>query len=237
MPNPTNRFDWTTEHKRLLPIQSCPPPTTFAHKLETGVTNGDCLPACFAALLECMHRGKITSSSLDVAASNMRTQIVHWVKTNWERCTPFQSSIPVHELMWLQHDLGASPEERAQAEEWGESPESRFQAYSKVCDDIYFSDTEMMVFASMMLERRPLIPILFRVWRVTGHRQDVGELIQTVPSQDFYTQHAVHEAIIIDLAHVGRVDGASAHYKLLSSASIEGLTKCHPHTSKRKREA
>lgn len=235
MPNPTNRFDWTFEYNKLLPIESCAPPATFAHKLETGVTNGDCLPACFAALLECLHRGRITSQSLDIAASNMRTQIVHWVKANWQQCTPFESAIPVHELIWLQHDIGASPEERAQSEEWGSSAASRLEAYSKVCDTIYFGETEMMVFATMMLEQCG-VAILFRVWRVTGPRQNIGTLVQTLPNKGFYRENGIHEAIVVDLAHTGTLDGASAHYKLLSSSSIQGLTKCGPANPKRARE-
>jgi hypothetical protein len=225
------RLDWPLPYKLLLDIETCPPPATFMHKLETGVKNGNCLPACFVALLECMHRGRITSRNLETAASAMRTQIVLWVKDHWTTCPVFQPTMAVHELMWLQHDLGASPEERVQAEEWGCTPESRLAAYSKVCKNVYFSDSEMMIFASMLWERN--IPILFRVWRVTGNREDVGTLVHTLPEKSFYLENGVNEAVVVDLAHSGDLDHASAHYKLLSSASMHGLTVCGP---KRERE-
>lgn len=225
------RLDWDLPHKVLLDVEACPLPSNFVHKLETGVKNGDCLPACFAALLECMHRGRITSRDLETAGADMRTQIVVWIKKNWEECPVFQPTMPVHELMWLQHDMGVSPEERSQAEEWGSSPESRLKGYERVCDKIYFSDLEMMIFACMMWEKN--VPIMFRVWRVTGQQQDHGTLVHTLPEKDFYTANGVKKAVIIDMAHTGSVDHASAHYKLLSSASIRGLTSCGP---KRPRE-
>lgn len=220
------RLDWDLPYKLLLDIHTCPPPATFLHKLETGVKNGDCLPACFAALLECMHRGRISSKNLETAGADMRTQIVVWIKENWEVCPVFQPTMPVHEMMWLQHDLGASPEERVEAEAWGGSPESRLEAYSKICDSAYFSESEMMIFASMMWNRD--VPILFRVWRVTGSRQDVGTLVHTLPEKEFYIANGIKKAVVVDLAHTGALDHASAHYKLLSSASIQGLTTCVP---------
>jgi hypothetical protein len=226
------RLDWPLPYKLLLDIHTCPKPSTFVNKLETGVKNGDCLPACFAALLECMHRGRITSRHLETAASAVRTQIVAWVKKNWTTFSVFQPAIPVHELLWLQHDLGASPEERVHTEEWGSTPESRLAAYSKICNKVYFSDTEMLIFASMLWERS--IPILFRVWRVTGTRQDVGTLVHTVPDKSFYLENGVREVVVIDLAHTGDPDHANAHYKLINSASIHGLTTCGP---KRGRDA
>ena len=162
----------------------------------------------------------------------MRQQIIKWVKRNWESYAVFQPAMPVHELMWLQHHVGTPLQEREHREPWGDSPESRLVAYSKVCDKIYLSDTEMMVFASMMYEKN--LPLLFRVWRVTGPNQERGELVHTLPDKAFYTQSGLTEAIVIDIAHTGRVDEASAHYKLLSTSSLRGLTSCH--SCKRERE-
>ena len=220
----SDRLDWDLPHKKLLNIQTCPLPTNFAHKLETGVKNGDCLPACFSALLECMHRGRITSRNLETPAFEMRNEIIKWAKENWTTCPIFQPSMPVHELVWMQHALGVTQEEQEKMEEWGSSPDERLVQYNKICGKVYFSDVEMLIFACMMYERS--IPVFFRVWRVTGLRQDVGTLVHTLPDKSFYTSSGIEDAVVVDLAHTGSIDQSTAHYKLLSSASIQGLTVC-----------
>ena len=227
----TERLDWAFEHTKMFAIDDCPAPSSFVHKLETGVKNGDCLPACFAVILECLHRGQITSPSLQEAAAEMRIEIFRWIQFNWEEYIVFEQQTQVHELVWLQHDLGRSPEERVDSEEWGESADSRLVAYLRICETVYFTDLEMLVFACIVWQRRG-VPMLFRIWRVTGAHQEKGELVHTLPERKFFTAQGVTEAIVIDMAHTGRTDHASAHYKLLSSASLQGLTCCRPKRSR-----
>ena len=154
----------------------------------------------------------------------MRNEIIKWAKENWTTCPIFQPSMPVHELVWMQHALGVTQEEQENMEEWGSSPDERLVQYNKICGKVYFSDVEMLIFACMMYERS--IPVFFRGWRVTGLRQDVGTLVHTLPDKSFYTSSGIEDAVVVDLAHTGSIDQSTAHYKLLSSASIQGLTVC-----------
>ena len=128
----------------------------------------------------------------------------------------------VHELMWMAHDMGATPDERLQRGEWPNDPEGRMAKYTEICDRIYFSDTEMLLFSSMMQELRQ-VTLVFRTWRCTGRGQGQGEMISTTPDPSVLEMNGLTDFILIDMAHVGTVDGFSAHYKLLDSASLAGL--------------
>ena len=151
----------------------CDKPHDFKLKLETGVKNGDCLLACFAALLESLHRGCITSKDLEAPAAKMRVDMVKWIKQNWTQYPVFNPEMQVHELMWMAHDMGATPEERAHRGEWPEDTDGRLAKYTAICDRIYFSDTEMLLFSSMMYDKRG-ISLVFRTWRCTGKGQGQG---------------------------------------------------------------
>ena len=215
------RIDWEFPFV-IYNALDCPAPHDFKLKLETGVKNGDCLLACFAAILESLHRGCITSKDLEGPAAKMRADMVRWIKANWNEYPLFQPEMKVHELMWMAHDMGATPEERTQRGEWPEDSDGRLAKYTEICDRIYFSDTEMLLFSSWMYQKRG-IALVFRTWRCTGARQGQGAHISTTPDPAVLEMNGVTDMIIVDMAHVGAVDGFSAHYKLLDSASLAGL--------------
>ena len=152
----------------------------------------------------------------------MRTDLVLWIKQNWEKCPVFNPSTPVHELIWLAHDVGITADERAVRGAWGGTPAERLEAYSELCDNIYFSDVEMLLFSSMMYELRG-VAIVFRTWRCTGVCEDVGKFICTTPDREFMDSLAVTNQIIVDVSHTGRMDGKNAHYKLLNGGSLIDL--------------
>ena len=223
------RLDWDLAFAQMLPITS-PIPDTFRRKLETGVTNGDCLPACFAAMLECFHLGHIESTSLTAAAGNMRKTICDWIKKNWEECPVFNKGMKVCEIIRLLHDFSIPESERKLRGEWGDDPLEQLVKYNELCDKLYFSDAEMLMFSSMMWERRRL-PVVFRVFRVeadpTVTSMWKGSYQTTTPDLNAFLDVTKSEsALLIDVAHVGTQDGWGAHYKLLISSSLEGLTRC-----------
>ena len=214
----------------------CPPPQNFERKLETGVNNGDCLLACFAATLEALHRGHIQYVAKQPSAAKMREDLVKWIKENWENYPVFNMEMKVHELMWMTHDMGITAQERELRGEWGETSKERLKAYSEQCDKIYFSDAEMLLFSSMMFEMRG-IAIVFRTWRCTGHKESKGEFISMTPDRGWLEANGIVEAVIVDLSHTGCVDGTSAHYKLLNGGSLFDLVqtrKVEPATKKRR---
>ena len=84
----------------------------------------------------------------------------------------------------------------------------------------------MLMFSCMMYEKRGL-PFLFRVYRCTGKEGGAAEKITTTPNEEALRMMGINECVVVDMDHNGRVDGFSAHYKLLDGACIEGLTEVH----------
>lgn len=210
-----------------------PPPQDFRQRLETGVKNGDCLPACFAALLECMHQGHISSQGLEAPAAKIRSELIEWIELHWLDYPVFSPEMPVHELMWMTHDMGITAQERKARGEWGDNPTDRLKAYLEQSNRIYFSDTEMLLFSCMLYEKRQL-PVLFRTWRSTGTGATSGSFISCTPSDEVFRMNGIHEAVIVDLHHSGRVDAASAHFKVIDSGSLRGLTEVRLPPKKRR---
>jgi hypothetical protein len=199
----------------------------FDAKLETGVKNGDCLPACFCALLECLEMGFVAYERKQPSAAAMRSILTDWIKQNWEKRLVFNRDLKVHEVMRFAHDFGISNEERAKRShdsEWGETAADHMKAYSRLCERVYFSDAEMLLFSSMIFERRGL-PIVFRTWRCTGALEDIGEFVSCTPDPAILELNGISSAVIVDLAHVGIADSTNAHWKLLDSGSLLGLTE------------
>lgn len=217
------RTDWDFPYMVLEPF-ACPAPRDFKRKLETGVRNGDCLPACFAALLECLNRGCITSRNLEASAAELRAELIAWIKTNWLNYPTFQPEMPVHEIMWMQHDMGIPEPEREARGPWGGTAEERLAAYTAQCDDIYFSDAEMLMFASWMMDKRGL-HLLFRTYRCTGRGGGTADLICHTPDPQVLRANGINSAVVIDLDHSGSVDSLTAHYKIIEGGSLQGLTK------------
>lgn len=229
-PNEEDRTTWTmgfTVHKTF----DCPPPKDFRLKLETGVKNGDCLLGCFAALIEALHHGCILSSDLAPPARSLRKQLVFWIKKRWTEKPVFNPEMAVHEIMWMQHDMGITEKERNERGEWGDDPASRLAAYSAQCEKMYFSDSEMMLFSCMMFEKRG-IPFLFRTYRCTGDGN--AKHITNTPNVEVFASLGIKDCIVVDLDHSGSVDGSSAHYKLLEGGSLDGLIKVHRRCVKRR---
>lgn len=223
------RLQWTFEFAQMLAVDT-PLPQVFRRKLETGVNNGDCLPGCFAAVLECFHRGHISSANLKPAAKDMRTSVCQWIKDHWETYPVFNDSMKVHEIIRMLHDFGIPESERVVHGEWGDDPSVQLVKYNELCDHLYFSDAEMLLFSCMMWEYRRL-PVLFRVFRVEEDASHASGWtgVHTTTTPDPATLRTVtgsDRALVIDVAHVGVLDGWGAHYKLLIHGSIIGLTQC-----------
>jgi len=233
MDPPEDRLNWELPFMQLKTVD-CAFPVSFKRKLETGVKNGDCLPACFTAMIECMHRGHISSKDLEGPAAKLRSDLIQWIKEHWHEYPAFNPEMKVGEIMWMQHALGVTAREAVDAIEWGDDSEAHLAAYASVCDRLYFSDAEMLMFASMLWDRRKL-PLVFRTFRCTGRDMATGKYISTTPDPQYLSLYDITECVVIDLAHTGTVDAFSAHYKLVSSASIEGLTQVHKPPQERRR--
>ena len=227
-----DRLSWTFP-MAIISAFDIPRPEDFRQRLETGVKNGDCLPACFAVMLECMHQGHVSSQELETAAAKIRSELIEWIKLHWLDYPIFSPEMPVHELMWMTHDMGITAQERRVCGEWGDNPTDRLKAYMEQSHRIYFSDTEMLLFSCMMYEKRKL-PILFRTWRSTGTGASSGSFISCTPSEEVMRLNSINEAVVVDLHHSGRVDAASAHYKVLDSGGLRGLTEVRLPPKKRR---
>ena len=195
--------------------------------LETDVGNGDCLPACLAAALEAMHFGRIESCDYELAASKMRKDINEWIKKNWMKPCLFNTNMRYHELIALAHDAGISSTERAKLGPWPEDANGRMARYIQQEDRVYFCDAELMAFAEIMHEEGTTM--VFRVWRnFTPNAGHKSSLISVTPDPGMLALANIHEAVIVDLAHVGKRDGRNAHYKLCDSGSLHGLIRVVP---------
>ena len=199
-------------------------PMDMEEKLETGVKNGDCLVACMAAALESLHLGHIRPTDMEAAAARLRTDLIAWIKTKWyQPCVLNTSGMCYHEIIWMQHDLGASPEERAQHGQWPQEPKERLERYRSECDQLYFSPAEMVCFSTMMWEMTRT-PIMFRTWRCTNQsNKKIGTMLQVAPDPEAFASHNINSQYVIDLEHLGRLDAHSSHYKLLDSGSLVGM--------------
>lgn len=196
---------------------------------ETGISNGDCLLACFSLALEALNNGIISWVEKVDAASDMRKIVIAWIRKNWKEHPVFNQSMLVHEIITTEHDLF---EERREDDlvGWGTTPEEQLEAYSRRCKALYFSDVEMMLFSSMMFEKG--IHIMFRTWR-SDPSTNRRNLVVVTPEREYFQMHGITETYVIDLEHSGIVDGASAHYKLLEGGSLRGLLETDKEERKR----
>ena len=196
-------------------------PESPKKKFETGVINGDCLLACFTILLECFSKGSISSAlaqthKIEKAAASMRKTLVSYIKENWFNAPKLNPYMMTHEMITMTHDV--EEERNADQESWGKTPEEQLQAYSKACQQIYFSDVEMLMFACMMHEKGT--SIVFRTWRWIPEKKSSVFLSMT-PDVSFYKMHNVDFVYVVDLEHSG--NQTSAHYKLIHGGSLLGL--------------
>ena len=214
----------------LAGLNAAPTPSDFKQTVETGVRNGDCLAACFATVLEVLHRGKITSRTLHKPAAEMRETVVAWIKENWLNTPVFNDQMKMHELVCLAHDVGIQESERDEFGMWGDGPQSRFAKYSSQCSQIYFAEPEILAFSCMMHEKGT--PMCFRVWRSLPRNR--AFLVQTIPDPESMIVVGVTEAVVVDLLHSGERDGRTAHYRFLDSASLLNLCEVEPAPHRRR---
>jgi hypothetical protein len=227
LPPDQDPLQWTYPHA-VNRVFNCARPTKFRYKVETGVNNGDCMPACLNGILEALHFGYMQKVPKQRGAKQMRGVLVDYIKSKWDTCLVFQPDMRVHEIMWLQHDMGIPQSERAKRGEWPADPAGRLAAYSEQCDSVYFGEAEMMMFSCMMFELRGVL-LFFRTFRTTGEDDEAsGEHVANTPDDEILRANGFKEAIVVDLSHSGRVDGFTAHYRLLDSAgSLKGLLDVH----------
>lgn len=170
-----------------------------------------------------MRRGYVQYENKEPVAASMRHDITAYIKQKWTEFPIFNPSMKVHDLMWYQHDMGITPAERAKRGDWPADPAGRLHKYASCCKELYFSDTEMLMFACWMYETAQ-IPICFRIWRCTGRDGANAELISRVPDPGIMRLNGIESAVVVDMDHNGVVDSPGAHYKVLEYASLEGLT-------------
>ena len=215
----TRRIGWDFSHAVTFPLHDTwDPPPDGEERLETGVKNGDCLPACFCAMLEALHHGCIRCRNFEPPSAAMRQHLVSWIVEHWHQCPVFNPDMAVHDIITLAHDLGIPQAERDKFGHWGDDPDARLAHYISNADHLYFSDAEMLLFSCMMFERG--VSLCFRTFR--SQRRDVVHL-STTPCIEAMQLRGVERVIVIDLVHLGRLDARSAHYKLLEGGSLLGL--------------
>ena len=217
-----DRLEWDFPFAVRLDFDA-PPPEDFKETMETGVKNGNCLPACFAAVLECLHHGEILSKKLGRPARAIRSQVTSWTKEHWLNFPVFNPQMTVHEMVSLAHDIGIAESEREEFGHWGEGPQSRYEKYSQQCEKLYFCEPEMVAFSCMMHERG--LGICFRTWRAAREDQDAN-FVSHVPDPAIMKSLGYEKVVLVDLLHSGELDGLSAHYRLLDASSVKNL--CTP---------
>ena len=88
----------------------------------------------------------------------------------------------------------------------------------------------------MMYELRGVL-FFFRTFRTVGEDDAAtGAHVANTPDEQILRTNGLEEAIVVDLDHSGRVDGFTAHYRLLDFAgSLDGLLEVEEvHPRKRK---
>lgn len=236
-PASEDRTGWSMPHLKLTELD-CARPSNHCKKLETEVRNGDCLPACFCAMLEYLNQGRVSSTSLVQPAARLRADLIEWIKDNWKSHPVYNPYMTVHEIVHMQHAVGIPPSEATEAPNWGSTPEEHLAAYEAQCERIYFSDAEMMLFSSWLWEKRG-IACLFRVYR-----GDTPVHVVDIPAPTLLVEMGCTRAVVVELDHTGAVDSRSAHYRLIAGASLSGIA-CgfaprappKPTSKKRKRPA
>ena len=202
-------------HKKLLAANAPAPDMTI--KLETGVTNGNCMAACLSAALEGLTNGFVELRPMHDAAANLRADIVDWSKANWLLPCPLADGQMLHDMFQMAHDTAIPVEEQEKnGGPWPADPKERLQRY--LARRVYMCESEQMAFVCMMRERG--VNIMLRNWRVVNDDPEKGFIVSTAPDAQAYSKLGIHEFVVIDLEHTGLLDSRSAHYKLLKNASV-----------------
>ena len=216
-----DRRRWDLIHAVYKPAD-CPGPSDMQKRVETGVTNGDCMAACLAATFQCLNIGYVRRVIMTGAAARMRHDLEEWIKEHWTEPACLGSGTPLHQLFFLAHDIALPEEERKKNGVWPEDPDGRLEKYFQ--NRVYMCEVEQLAFVCMMHQRG--VNFLLRNWRATDpENPHVGTRLNCVPDPEEYRVLGIHEFIVVDFELVGPLDSRSAHYKLLNSASLEGLAR------------
>ena len=148
----------------------------------------------------------------------MRSHLITWITEHWTTFPVFNPEMAVHDIITLHHDVGIPQRERDMYGYWGDDPEPRLSAYLANAERIYFSDAEMLLFSCMMHEKG--VNICFRTHRAQGRN---AIHLSTTPNVEIMKAHGIKDVFVVDLVHLGRLDGSSAHYKVLEGGSLVGL--------------
>ena len=196
-------------------------------RVETAVCNGDCMTACLAAAFECMSIGYVKRVSMVAAAARLRHDLVEWIKEHWLLPCVFYQGMCFHEIFQLAHDVGIPEQEQERAGgPWPEDPKERLERYLR--NKVYMCEAEQMAFVCMMHERG--INFCLRNWRASAADESVGFLVSTVPDAQQLRQAGIDTMVVVDIQLTGTLDSRQAHYKLLNSASLEGLARAEAKT-------
>ena len=219
-----DRTQWEFPYARYANDTMEGPKNMEFMRLETGVNNGDCLLACFAASLEAMHDGCIVSRDFNAPAAKLRIDLINWIAQHWERPLFFNPDLKYHEIMHNSHDVAIPKAERKKVGPWPDDPVARLKVYQQHAQTYHFCDAEMMAFSEMMHDRG--LPILFRTWRAHDPKNpQKGSFVSATPTSKALQERGVREAVVVDLEHTGALDSRFAHYKILNSGSLEDLIK------------
>ena len=199
-------------------------PEDLKLRVETGVINGDCLAACFAAGMQAMHLGHVLSDEMDNAAARLRRDIVEFAQAHWfEECI-FMQDTPFHTLFHMAHDVGIPAEERKKNGPWPDDPKSQLERYLKDQSSLYMCEPEIAAFVWMMYTLGKNICV--RSWRrKRAPDPHSGFLVCTMPDENALNALGIEEYIVIDIEHTGSNDSRTAHYKLVNSGSLLGLAR------------
>ena len=191
-------------------------------RVETGVTNGDCLAACLAAMFECMSIGYVRKVHQHDAAAKLRSDLVRWIETHWLLPCFFNPDMCFHEIFHLAHDVGIPPAERKRCGgPWPDDPAARLGRYLR--NKVYMCEAEQVAFVCMMHERG--INFCLRNWRADRDNPPGGFLVSMVPDAEHLERTKITDIVVVDIELTGDLDSRNAHYKLLNSASLLGLAR------------
>ena len=204
-------------------------PAAIAHlcRIESGVTDGNCVLGVTVVALECMLHGNIFASTFVLPAAEFRQQYVRWCYRNWHS-TPEYCNMKINEIIYLNHHVGATSAQQA-LEDWGSTPEEQLAMFKQLGPTLLLGEGDLTLISSM-LHSITRLRLQFRIWRF----QDGFHVhAASCPDNESLAAIGVWEAVVVDVEHAGSLDSRVAHYKLLVSASLFGLCRImrNPSTS------
>ena len=196
-------------------------------RIESGVTDGNCVLGVVVVAMECLLHGNISTSKFVLLAAELRQQYIKWCSRNWHS-TPAYCSMTVNEIVHLNHHLGATAAQQA-LEDWGSTPEEQLATFKRLGPNLLLGEGDLTLI-SCMLHSLTGLTIQFRIWR---YQDGFHVHAASCPDDETLSASGVQEAVVVDVEHAGSLDTRLAHYKLLVSASLFGLCRIvrNPSTS------